>query len=116
MNNVYYRDLMEILLPCGSRGMKLNQIVRRVYNIHTDLFNMEMNYDELYRMMGYYLWHQSERRESPFQRVTFGVYAIKPDVAVQLDLFWDLTQEELSDAEEEPTLPDCSGHIQMELF
>ena len=40
-----------------------------------------------------YLWKQSQKRESPFIHNTYGVYAIKPDMAVQLDLFWDMPED-----------------------
>jgi hypothetical protein len=47
-----------------------------------------------------FLWKQSQKRESPFKHNSYGVYAIKPDVAVQLDLFWDMPDEDANATEE----------------
>ncbi len=99
MNNAYHRDIMEILLSCGKEGMKLCRIASKVYNKHASLFDRDLDYVSLHRSLGMYLWRQSRHRESPFRRNAYGVYSIKPDVAVQLDLFWNL---EVSDIDEEP--------------
>jgi len=94
MNNRYHRDIMEILLSCGREGMKLRRLAAAVYNRHVDIFERELDYESLHRSLGLYLWRQSHRHESPFRRNAYGIYSIKPDVAVQLDLFWNLTPAE----------------------
>ena len=93
MNNIYYRDIIELLLPYGQEGLKLSCIVRYLYNQHADLFNKSIKYEDIYKTVGLFLWKQSQKRESPFKHNSYGVYAIKPDVAVQLDLFWDIPEE-----------------------
>ena len=106
MKNIYHRDIMEILLPQGSDGMRLYKIARRIYNMHADLFDCHLNYEDLRRMISNYMWRQSLRNDSPFIRNKYGVYAIRPDLAVQLDLFWDLRpveQEEESHRKQEPS-------------
>lgn len=115
MNNVYHRDIMEILLECGNNGLKLCRISKKIYNKHADLFATDINYEALYGCIRSYLWKQSKRRESPFTRNTHGVYALKTDAAIQLDLFWDSipSQEEEEPEEAEEKKP---NHIQMELF
>lgn len=117
VNNVYYRDIMELLLPCGSEGMKLERITRFIYNRHADLFKADLRYEAIYRSVGYFLWKQSQKRESPFVHNAYGMYAIKSNVAIQLDLFWDMPPEEeeaaLLSIEEERVAPKVH---QMELF
>lgn len=115
MNNIYHRDIVNILLPCGRTGMKVCNIARRIYNQHADLFDNDVDYDEIHRSIGVYLWKMCQKRESVFYRNAYGVYSIKPDMAVQLDLFWDFHEEE--ENEEEITEDSiCTKHVQLELF
>lgn len=117
MNNSYHRDIMEILLECGSGGLKLHRISKKIYNRHADLFATDVNYEAMYSSIRSYLWKQSKRRESPFTRNTHGIYAIKPDVAIQLDLFWDnIVPSDEEDAEAETIKQEGPQYIQMELF
>lgn len=116
MNNIYYRDIIELLLPHGKEGLKLSLIVRYIYNQHVDMFNDSIKYEDIYKAVGSFLWKQSQKRETPFTHNSYGVYAIKPDVAVQLDLFWDLPAEAMKEAVEEESRTDKSNVIQMELF
>lgn len=90
MKNVYHREIMEHLLPSGRDGMRVCQLVRRIYNLHTNLFANDLSYPDLYKNISRYLWSQSKQRKSPFKHVCRGYYCIKSDVAVQLDLFIDL--------------------------
>ncbi len=114
MKNLYHRDIMEILLPQGGDGMRLYKITRRIYNKHADLFVRDLNYEDLRKMIANYMWKQSRRHDSPFVRTKYGTYAIRPDLAVQLDLFWDLRPIEKE--EESRPRQENSKHIQLELF
>lgn len=116
MNNIYYRDIIELLLKHGQDGLKLSVIVRHIYNLHADLFNDAIRYDDIYKAVGLFLWKQSQKRESPFRHNSYGVYSIKPDVAVQLDFFWDLPEEEQNEASGEEPRTDNSHIVQLELF
>lgn len=116
MNNIYYRDIIELLLQHGKEGLKLSVIVKYIYNQHVDMFDDSIKYDEIYKAVGLFLWKQSQKRESPFRHNSYGVYSIKPDVAVQLDFFWDLPAEEQTTAPEEEPRADRSTVVQMELF
>ena len=80
------------------------------------MFNDSIKYEEIYKAVGLFLWKQSQKRESPFTHNSYGVYAIKPDVAVQLDLFWDLPADKIIGEPEEETKTDKSNVVQMELF
>lgn len=115
MNNIYYRDIIELLLPFGQEGMKLSCIVRHIYNQHVDMFNNTVRYEDIYKAVGQFLWKQSQKKESPFKHNAHGVYAIKPDIAVQLDLFWDLPDEPISEVDKN-SIAEKNRIRQMELF
>lgn len=89
MRNVYHSDIINILLRQGQQGMRPCQLARRIYNMHSGLFAMDVNYPDIHRAISQYLWRESKRRGGPFVRVRYGVYAIKGDLAVQLDIFLD---------------------------
>lgn len=116
MNNIYYRDIIEVLLKHGGEGLKLSLIVRYIYNQHVDMFNDRIKYEDIYKTVGMFLWKQSQKRESPFKHNAYGVYSIKPDFAMQLDLFWDLQPEEITEMSDEEPQADKSNVVQMELF
>lgn len=94
MKNVYHSEIMELLLQKGREGMHVAQLSRMVYNLHTDLFDQELNYDELHQMLRSYLWRQSNIKRSPFMHVRYGFYALKPDVGLQLLFPFDDPYEE----------------------
>ena len=117
MNNTYHRDIIEILQECGRQGYRIKKIAQRIYNLHADFFATDVNYDEIHRSVGRYLWRQSKRLESPFCRTCYGTYAIKPGWAIQLDLFHDISPR-AEEPEEEPEREPAPAphHIQLELF
>lgn len=89
MKDVYHSDIVNLLIREGAGGLRVKIIARRVYNLHASLFNAGLCYTDLRCQISSYLWKQSRRKDSPFCRIGYGTYAIKGDVAVQLDLFWD---------------------------
>lgn len=115
MNNIYHRDIIEILLECGREGLRIKNIARRIYNRHIDFFVSDVDYSDIRNNVGRYLWEQSRRNESPFLRTRYGTYAIKPDFAIQLDLFLDNAIR--AEVHKEPAKPMPNlHHIQLELF
>ncbi len=115
MKNIYHRDIVEILLECGRDGLRIKNIARRIYNRHADFFVHDLDYGEIRNAVGLYLWKQSLRNESPFTRTRYGTYAIKPDFAIQLDLFLDFVSH--SEKHKEQVTPAAGPHhIQLELF
>lgn len=94
MKNVYYSDIMQLLLLKGKEGMHVAQVSRMVYNLHATLFDHRLNYQALHQTIRTYLWRQSQMRRSPFVHIRHGYYAIKPDVAIQLDFCFDDPIEE----------------------
>ena len=119
MNNIYHRDIVEILIECGREGLRIKNIARRIYNRHVDLFVQDIDYAEIRDSVGRYLWLQSKRSESPFHRTRYGTYAIKADFAIQLDLFLDFAPR--SETHKEAPLPAPGAeqgprYVQLELF
>lgn len=110
MKNIYHSDIMSLLIMQGGEGMRLCTIARRVYNKHVDLFNSNLDYTDLRLKITSYLWSQSKRKDSPFIRIGYGIYAVKPDIAVQLDLFWDM-QQDLQP--ERPSRNAIHNHVQL---
>lgn len=86
MTNAYHTDIITLLTRCGKAGLRVADITRYVYNLHSGLFETGLTYDMLHQTLRCYLWRQSTLRRSPIQRVRYGVYALKPDMAIQLDL------------------------------
>jgi len=119
MKNIYHSDIVEILLDCGSVGMRIKNIARRIYNRHADLFTADLDYDEIQRSTGRYLWEQAQRRETPFCHTRWGTYAIKTDFALQLDFLQDLDfmpHQEIHRESVAPAPPPGPRHVQLELF
>jgi len=115
MNNIYHRDIVEILLECGREGLRIKNIARRIYNKHVDFFVSDIDYSEIRDNVGRYLWEQNKRGESPFHRTRYGTYAMKPDFAIQLDLFIDIIPR--TEPRREQQAPQAGPrHIQLELF
>ena len=94
MKNIYHNDIMDMLLKSGKEGMSLRMLTRRLYNIHSGIFAHDVVFPNLYNQVRRYLWYQSQQRYSPFIRLRWGQYALKQDVAVQLDIFIDMPKED----------------------
>lgn len=80
---------MDMLIRSGEEGMNVRRLVKQVYNHHCDMFTASIDYGRLYNQIRSYLWRQSQLRYSPIVRSRRGQYALKSDVAVQLDIFID---------------------------
>lgn len=117
MKNVYHSDIMQILLLKGREGMHVAQISRMVYNLHTNLFDRKLRYDDIHQMIRQYLWRQSQMRRSPFMHIKHGYYAVKPDLAVQLDFCFNQVREEEEGQQEKAQPYDPYNDLrQMKLF
>jgi len=116
VKNIYHRDIIEILLAHGRDGLRIKNIARRIYNKHVDFFVSDIDYGELRNSVGRYLWEQARRMESPFVHTHYGTYAIKPDFAIQLDLFLDnAIRADINKPEQTKPHPH-PHHVQLELF
>ena len=94
MRNVYHNDIIEMLLHSGREGMNVRQLSRRLFNLHNGIFVSDIVYDRLYNQVRSYLWYQSRQRHSPFVHLHRGQYALRQDIAVQLDIFIDSPKDE----------------------
>ncbi len=115
MKNIYHQDIVQILLSRGSSGMKVCNIARRIYNKHADLFDKSVSFDKIHRSIGVYLCKVCNKRQTIFVRKDYGIYSIKPDIAIQLDLFIDLPSGEETGKEPDQSKgkPDA---VQLSLF
>ena len=94
MRNVYHNDIMDMLVRSGQEGMNVRRLARCLYNLHNGIFASDVVYDRLYNQVRFYLYYQSRQRHSPFVHIRRGQYALRPDIAVQLDIFIDIPREE----------------------
>ncbi|MBQ7571758.1 MAG: hypothetical protein IJT19_05895 [Bacteroidaceae bacterium] len=94
MKNAYHNDIMDMLIRSGHDGMNVRRLARQLYNLHSGIFASDVVYERLYNQVRSYLWYQSRLRHSPFVRLRWGQYALKPDIAVQMDLFIDIPHDE----------------------
>ena len=83
-----------MLIRTGHDGMPVRRLVRQLYNLHCGIFATDVVYETMYNQVRRYLWRQSRQRHSPFMRLRWGYYALKPDVAVQLDIFVDIPKDD----------------------
>ena len=89
MENKYHREIVAILLKGGEEGMSPAQISKAVFELHGKKTKSSLDYDQLHDKISSYLNRQSKMRRSVFKHVKTGIYAIKSDVAIQMDLFYD---------------------------
>lgn len=101
MKNIYHNDILSLLMLRGKEGLHVAKLTRMVFNLHTNLFDRTISYAELHRSIRFYLWRQSRQRRSPFMRVAYGYYAVKPNVAVQLNICFNEKQSAPDPAPEE---------------
>ena len=112
MNNIYHHDIMRLLIKAGSGGMNIRGIARHIYNKHAVFFDDETQWIKIYSKIRFYLWTLSRNKRSGVLRISRGQYALKPDFALQLDIFLDISL----DAEEtEPTSKRINNAKQLEL-
>ncbi len=94
MKNAYHTDIMDMLLHSGREGMNVRHLSRQLYNLHSGIFSHDVIYEPLYEQVRHYLYYQSRQRHSPFLHLRRGQYALRQDVAVQMDLFIDMPKDE----------------------
>ena len=94
MKNAYHNDIMDMLIRSGHDGLNVRNLARKLYNLHSGIFASDVVYEQLYNQVRFYLYYQSRQRHSPILHLRRGQYAIKQDIAVQLDIFIDMPIEE----------------------
>lgn len=114
MKNEYHKDIIDLLLACGRTGMPVREIARHLYNGHYGLFAEDVVFNRIYNQVRNYLWNQSLQKHSPFIHPERGVYAIRQDMAVQLDFITELYKEDKDG--EHHTVRSDDGARQLSLF
>ncbi len=107
MKNEYYRDIINILLEKGSEGDTARNIARLIYNHHYGLFETEVVFHDIHQRVRLFLWNQSRKQGSPFMRIGWATYCLRPDFAVQLDFLDELYASEESAETLTPTLTEA---------
>ena len=113
MKNEYHKNLIDLLLACGRTGMPVREIARHVYNEHYGLFAQDVVFERVYKQIRNYLWSQSHQKHSPFLRLGRGFYAMKQDMAVQLDFVSELYQAEEKEESPVPQTEDESRQLSL---
>ena len=87
MKNLYYNDMVAVLMK-NPEGMKVRKIARYIYNNDVSLFDFDAaaKFLKIHKSVQQFLWVQSRKRHSPFERKGWGTYALKQHFVVQLEL------------------------------
>ncbi len=95
MKNQYYDDLVSLLIQHPD-GMRLGSIARTIYNRNADLFDTDsaQRYRLIYDSMRRFLWQQSRQKRSAFERLKWGIYALRKHFVYQLELCFDDWEDE----------------------
>ena len=86
------------MLMKHPEGLRVGHIARILYNNHCDLFSTtaETEFGNIYRSTRFYLWQQSRKKFSPFERKKWGIYALRNQFVMQLELVFDEWNEEMA--------------------
>lgn len=71
----YDREILAVLTQAGEKGLKLEHIVRHVYNACNSMFT-PMNYKDVYAYVSQYLVKSSKLQGSCVQKAGYGVYRL----------------------------------------
>lgn len=95
MKNSHYNELVRLLIA-NPAGMKPRQIARCIYNSEADLFDADLygKYFRIHTQVRRFLWLQSRRKWSPFERRKWGIYGLRPNFVYQLELEFDDSDDE----------------------
>lgn len=115
MKNIYHHELMVMLMRNGNEGMNVRQMARNLYNSHAGLFDNDIVFENIYSQVRSYMWRQSTIRQSPITWLRRGQYAMRPESAVQLDLFIDATYDTVLSPIMEQPQEEKQTAVQLEL-
>ncbi len=102
-----------MLLRSGREGMNVRRLTNQLFNLHSDIFAADIDYGQLYNQVRSYLWRQSRLRHSPIVWLRWGQYALKSDIAVQLDIFIDMPAETNADESEQSVVQDDCRQLKL---
>jgi hypothetical protein len=95
MKNAHYNEMVRLLMD-NPDGLKVRKIARCIYNGEVSLFDSDAGekFQKIHKSVSRFLWTQSQRKRSPFERRGWGTYALKPKFVVQLELTFDDWEDE----------------------
>ena len=90
----YERVILQVLMKAGNKGLKLQKIVRHVYNECNSMFCV-LDFQEVYASVYQYLSKNCKTSQSPVEKLSFGVYRLNRSARVvqqlQLSFHEDVT-------------------------
>lgn len=95
MKNLRYNEMVELLMA-NPDGLRIRAIARSIYNTEVDLFAVDSakKFRDIHLSVQRFLWTQSRKIHSPFERRRWGIYALKNRFVVQLELEFDDWEDE----------------------
>ena len=90
MKNAHYNEMVRLLMD-NPDGLKVRKIARCIYNGEVSLFDNDAGrkFQIIHSSVSRFLWTQSRKKRSPFERRGWGIYALKHHFVVQLELTFD---------------------------
>lgn len=110
---MYDKDILQVLVEAGYRGISVRAVARHVYNRNCSLF-VQPDFMEVHRQVQQYLLRQSKSRSSLVVRTERrGVYRLNTSNAdaQQLMLDFRVYQEEQEELKEEKPQEDLSLNL-----
>ena len=119
MKNAHYNEMVRLLMD-NPDGLRVRKIARYIYNGEVSLFDLDAGdkFRRIHASLSRFLWTQSRRKRSPFERRGWGRYALKPHFVVQLELtFDDWDDEDLDPARlQQPKKNEAAEPLMQDLF
>jgi hypothetical protein len=119
MKNAHYNEMVRLLMD-NPEGLRIRKIARYIYNGEVNLFDLDAGakFRKIHSSVARFLWTQSRRKRSPFERRGWGKYALKPKFVVQLELTFDDWDDEDLDTERlrQPKRSEAAESLMNDLF
>ena len=105
MKNSHYNEMVRLLLD-NPEGLRIRKIARCIYNGEVNLFDLDAaeKFRKIHTSVSRFLWTQSRRKHSPFERKSWGKYALKRHFVVQMELTFDDWDDEDIVLERQPRI------------
>ena len=115
MKNAHYNEMVRLLME-NPDGLRVRRIARCIYNGEVSIFDIDAGkkFQRIHTSVTRFLWTQSRKKKSPFERKGWGLYALKRHFVVQLELtFDDWDDEDLDPVRMQPPKPTLAAEPQM---
>ena len=108
---MYVRQIFDILMDAGEKGLKLAKIVRHVFNECNNLFE-EHSYEEVKKSVVAFVVKNSRTRGSAIEKTSWGVYRINRQSSAAKQLLIDFNSHDRGIQEKE-FLPDSDPTLSL---